>query len=141
MGDAAANYMFSVSLDGAPFGSWSTVDGLKVSYDVMTYAEGGQNSFIHKRPGRAKYEDLTFTRAVNEETRALAGWFKAYEALVERVTLEVKALDTNGEEVMSWSFSGAFPVSWAVSGFDASGNAVLTETLVIAHEGFVPIGL
>jgi phage tail-like protein len=141
MTENAHNYAFSVSLDGAPFGNWMKVDGLKVSYDVLTYEEGGQNGYIHKRPGRAKYEDLTFTRPVNEETEALAMWFKAYEALVERVTLEIKALDPSGEEVMTWTFSGAFPVSWSVSGFDASGNAVLTEQLVIATEGFVPIGL
>jgi phage tail-like protein len=138
MAEPAQNNQFMVMLDGVPLGSWMKVDGIKVSYDVEEWVEGGQNNFVHKLPGRAKYENITLTRPVNSETTGLASWFESFKITVRRCTGRIVAQDAAGETVFVWNFTGMFPVSWNVSGLDASGNNVLTETLVLAHEGFLP---
>ena len=50
-------------------------------------------------------------------------------------------MDVSGAEVVTWNLMGVFPVSWSAAGVDASGNGVLLETLVIAHEGFFDMSM
>jgi phage tail-like protein len=129
---------FAAMIDGTPLGEFMKVEGLSVAYDVAEYNEGGENGFVHKLPGRAKYENITLTRPVSELTTGLAAWFESYRVLVKRTTGRIMAQQSDGSTVFVWNFMGAFPVSWKVSGMDVAGNGVLTETLVIAHEGFLP---
>ncbi len=138
MAEYAQTNSFVVEIDGVPLGSWMKLDGLGVSFETEEYKEGGQNNFVHKLPGRATYTDLTLTRPVNGETVGLATWFESYKALVRRCTGRIEAQDSAGNTVMVWNFTGIFPVSWTVAAFDAAGNNVLTETLKLAHEGFLP---
>jgi phage tail-like protein len=138
MAEYAQTNSFMVMIDGVPIGCFTKVDGIKAEYEVESYVEGGQNNFVHKLPGRTKYNDVTLTRSVNAETAGLMTWFESYKVMVKRCTGRIVAQDSSGETVMVWNLTGIFPVSWSVSPMDASGNAVLTETLVLSHEGFLP---
>ena len=62
---------FRVKIDGdGDLGNWSKCDGLAVEYDVFEYKEGGENAFIHRIPGRAKYQNIKLTRPINQDTRS-----------------------------------------------------------------------
>jgi phage tail-like protein len=138
MGNPAQINKFDVMIDGTPLGEFMKVEGINVSYEVTEYKEGGQNNFVHRLPGRAQYENITLTRPVSALTTGLMAWFESYKILVKRTTGRIIAQESNGDVVFVWNFIGAYPVSWKVSGMDVAGNGVLTETLVIAHEGFLP---
>jgi phage tail-like protein len=43
----------------------------------------------------------------------------------------------NSTEVARWNFVRAWPMKWEASAFNAKGNELLIETLVLAHEGIV----
>jgi phage tail-like protein len=132
---------FKVMIDNCPIGSFQKCEGLKATYDIKTYEEGGQNNFVHQLPGRIKYENITLTRNVSEESLGLQTWFASFKATVKRSTGRITALDAQGKDVVTWNVSGVVPVSWSASALDAKGNEVLTEQLVLAHEGFFDFGM
>ena len=41
----------------------------------------------------------------------------------------------NGTEVARWNFLSAWPTKWEGPAFNAKGNDIAIETLVLAHEG------
>jgi len=141
MSNPAQQNRFKVMIDNLPIGSFTKCDGLKATYAVKTYEEGGQNNFVHHLPGRLSYENITLVRNVSEESLALAGWFASFQAAVKRSTGRITVMDATGAEVVTWNLMGVFPVSWSAAGVDAAGNGVLLETLVIAHEGFFDMSM
>lgn len=141
MAGPAQQNRFKVMIDNCPLGAFSKLDGLKASYAVKTYEEGGQNGFVHHLPGRLSYENISLTRTVSEESLGLAAWFASYQTMVKRSTGRITVMDAAGDEVVTWSLMGVFPVSWQVGAADATANGMLTETLVIAHEGFLDLSM
>lgn len=137
MSNAAQQNRFKVMIDNCPLGAFSKCEGMKASYSIKTYEEGGQNGFVHQLPGRLSYENITLTRVVTNESLQLAVWFKSYQAMVKRSTARITVMDAAGNDIATWEMIGVFPVSWSAGGADASGTGLMTETLVLAHEGFV----
>jgi phage tail-like protein len=141
MADPAVQASFKVAIDGCPIGTFSKCEGLKATYAVKSYEEGGQNGFVHQLPGRLSYENITLTRGVNSESLGLATWFASYQTMVKRSTARITVMDTIGAEVATWNMMGVFPVTWSAGGIEAGSSGVLTETLVFAHEGFFDVGM
>lgn len=141
MANPAQQNRFKVMIDNMPIGVFTKCDGLKATYEVKDYQEGGQNNFVHQIPGRLKYDNITLTRSVTTESSALQSWFAGFKATVKRSTGRITVMDSAGTDIVTWNFAGVFPVSWSASGMDASGNAVLTESLVLSHEGFFDFGM
>lgn len=129
---------FRVVIDGeSDLGDWSKCDGLSVEYDIKSYEEGGENTFVHRIPGRAKYQSIKLTRPVNKESAKVAVWLTSIQAMVKRQTAQISALDTTGETIASWSLQGVFPAKWTGPNFDATSSQVATETLELVHNGFL----
>jgi phage tail-like protein len=132
---------FKVIVDSLPLGNFSKCEGLKASYEMKAYEEGGQNGFVHQLPGRIKYENITLTRPIDEQSKGVAAWFASFRIGVKRGHAQIAVLDAADEEVMNWTLSGVVPVSWSAGAVDVSANGVVTETLVLSHEGFMDAGM
>jgi phage tail-like protein len=136
--DTGQSLRFRVKLDGgADLGNWSKCDGLSVEYEVFEYKEGGENTYIHRIPGRAKYQNIKLTRPVNEESSRVADWIAGMRKQVKRHTAAISALDTEGHPIATWNLDGVYPVRWNGPSLDVSNNQVATETLELAHNGFL----
>lgn len=141
--DSAQSLRFRVVLDsGLNLGNWSKCDGLSVEFDIFEYKEGGENSFIHRIPGRAKYQNLKLTRPVNHDSGKVATWIARMKHAgmnkeVKRDTAAVSALDPQGNPIATWNLEGVYPVRWNGPTLDISNNQVATETLELAHNGFL----
>jgi len=136
--DTAQSLRFRVKLDGGhDLGNWSKCDGLSVEYDVFEYKEGGVNTFTHRIPGRVKYQNLKLTRPINQDSQKVASWIAGMKTNVQRETAAISALDTEGHIIASWSFEGVYPVRWNGPSLDIGNNQVATETLELAHNGFL----
>lgn len=131
---------FKVTIDGLPLGDFSKCEGLKASYEMKSYREGGQNHYVHQLPGRVNYENITLTRPITEASRAVGAFFAAFQVAVRRCNAQISVMDSAGSEVMSWALGGVVPVSWSASSADAGAAGVITETLVLSHTGFLDIG-
>ena len=134
----AQSVRFRVKIDGGnDLGDWSKCDGLSVEYDVFEYKEGGQNSFTHRIPGRVKCQNIKLTRPINKDSKQVADWIAGLKRQVRRQTGEISALDPEGQAIVTWNLEGIYPVRWSGPSLDIGNNQVATETLELAHNGFL----
>lgn len=134
----AQSLRFRVKLDGgADLGNWSKCDGLAIEYEVVEYKEGGENGYVHRIPGRAKFQNIKLTRPLNQDTKKVTAWIASLRAAVQRQTAQISALDTEGKEIASWNLDGVYPVKWNGPSLDVGNNQVATESLELAHNGFL----
>jgi phage tail-like protein len=141
MADPALGLRFQVTIDGQhELGNWQKCDGLSVEYTVEEYREGGQNAFVHRLPGRARYENVKLTRPVDATTMSVTKWLASVQTRLMRGTAQINVLDASGAAVAQWVLSEVFPVRWSGPSLDVNGNQVATETLELAHNGFLAPG-
>jgi phage tail-like protein len=133
----AVGWKFQVTIDkGFKLGMFTGCEGLGGEVEVFEWPEGGQNSYVHRLPGRIKYPNLKLTRRLDPDSAEVAKWFSALREKVERHTAEVVAYDPNGKEVAHWNLKDVYPVRWTAPSFSIDGNEVAKETLELAHNGF-----
>lgn len=136
---------FRLKIDGVEIGAFTEISGLSVQIDTEELAEGGQNGYTHKLPGRMKWPNLVFKRGITD-TDTLFAWFArcsgdglaAAKDKVERHHGSIELLDAKGKEVRKWSFVDAFPVKWSGPRLAASSRDLAVEELEVCHSGFKP---
>lgn len=132
----AAFFMLEVrGVDMPVKGFFTEVTGLQAEYEVFEYQEGGENGFVHKFRGRAKYPNLVMKRGVTDD-KALLAWFAATQAEVKRAEGDITLYSPNLTPMRKWTFQGAFPVKWQGPNLKSSSGEIAIETLEIAHHGF-----
>lgn len=129
---------FRVTIDHKmSLGNWSKCDGLSVEYDIFEYKEGGENGFIHRLPGRRKYQNIKLTRPLDPQSADVAAWVSAKEGPKAGHTAEIAVLDASGKSVAAWQLSDVFPARWSGPTLDIGGKDVAYEVLELAHNGFL----
>ena len=109
MANPAQQNRFKVMIDNLPIGSFTKCSGLKATFAVKSYEEGGQNNFVHQLPGRLSYENITLVRNVSEESLALAGWFASFQAAVKRSTGRITVMDVTRRRGRDVEPDGSLP--------------------------------
>ena len=134
----SAGFLFEV--DNVEIGVFSEVSGLEMTVEVATYAEGGENAFVHQLPGRVSWPHIVLKGGITDND-ALFQWVNrtsgpgAHKQL-SRSTAAITALSASGQRLRSWSLTDAFAVRWSGPKFDASANSTLQEEIELAHHGF-----
>jgi phage tail-like protein len=69
---------------------------------------------------------------------ALADWINRclLEFRIEPLSVDIKLLNEQHDPLMTWHVIGAYPTKWSVSDFNASGNAIVVESLQLAYQYF-----
>ncbi len=137
----ASRFLFEV--DGVEIGIFASVRGLQVSSKTEELVEGGENSFVHKLPGRFEWPNIVFTRGLTQAD-ALFDWFRktsgegfaAAGNKVERKSGAITAISSDGSRIRSWNLDSVMPVRWKGPDFDTTSNSGLSEELEITHHGF-----
>src|SRR5215216_533066 len=142
-GQRVTSSTFLVEVDGVEIGRFMEITGLEVSIDVEEIPEGGENSFVHKLPGRMTWPNLVLKRGITQND-ALIKWvnkssgeqFAANGNKLTRSTAAITLIGPSGVRLRAWNFDGAFPVRWKGPRFAADSNDWATEELEITHHGF-----
>src|ERR1700709_673290 len=71
----SVNTRFLFEVEGVEIGIFKSVSGLELTVKTHEIAEGGQNGFIHKVPGRMEWPNIVFKRGVMQGD-ALFDWVK-----------------------------------------------------------------
>ncbi len=137
MAESGSGLRFKVSIDGRDIGNWQKCDGLSVEYDIFEYSEGGENSYVHRLPGRAKYQNIKLTRLIDGDSASVGVWLASVQVRMAPGTAQISVLDPGGAEVASWHLAGVYPVRWTGPSLDVGSNQWATETLELAHNGFL----
>lgn len=113
------------------------VGGLALEVATEEVAEGGENRFVQRYPGRAKYGDLVLKRGLLKRSEIWNWARQCIEDLdVQPRDVDVTLLNAEHEPLMTWHIVGAFPVKWAVSDLNATANAFVVETMTLAYRHF-----
>jgi phage tail-like protein len=142
-GDTPVSSRFLFEIDGVEIGVFTEVSGLELKVDVHSFEEGGENSFVHKLPGRISWPHIVLRRGVTDSD-ALFSWvnksagdgFSANGNKVTRCTGAITVINSRGDRERAWEITEVFAVRWTGPNFDASANEPLHEELEIAHHGF-----
>ncbi len=137
MSESGLGLRFKVSIDGKDIGNWQKVDGLTLEYDLYEYSEGGENAYVHRLPGRVKYQNVKLTRPIDTDSVSVAAWLASLQVRMVPATAHISVLDPSGETVADWYLAGVYPVRWTGPSLDVNSNSWATETLEIAHNGFM----
>lgn len=134
-------FSFSVRITGNradvdhAFQDVSGLDAEKVSTDL---AEGGENRFVHKLPGRVKSKNLVLKRGIVLISSPLFGWCKEvleadFSKPIQPKSLTVSLLDEKQKPAMTWSLSNAWPAKWQIGALNAQRSEVAVETIELAY--------
>ena len=138
--DPFPGFRFVLELNSVPAGGFSECSGLDLEIEIEQYAEGGENRFVHKLPGRRKQSDIVLKRGLSGTE--LWKWFNEQKAGAIRpasVGLVIRAYDP-AERPMTFEIHDAFPIRWQGPQLDAAQSTVAIETVTVAHQGLKLIG-
>jgi phage tail-like protein len=129
----------NITANTAFAGMFKGLEGLEVWFDVLEYAEGGNNDFVHRLPGRMRYPNLRLSWGMVSDD-ILLKWFMATHTKAETqeitLTLTARKGDTS-RDIRKFIFADAFPVHWSgpILHANAADPETWGETLEIAHSG------
>jgi phage tail-like protein len=135
--DPAIAWLFEVKVDGHELGVFTSVDGLGIEVVVEQREEGGNNEFVYQLPVRIKYSNVKLSRPIDGQSASVAKWFATMSGTPDRATAEITALGGDAKPVTSWKLKGVIPVRWQGPSLTADSTKVATETLELAHHGFL----
>ena len=113
------------------------VTGLSAEVSTEEVREGGQNEYAHRIPTGAKSGNLVLKRGLVKGSD-LADWCRrAVEDFVfEPRDITVSLLNEEHDPLVSWRFTGAYPVKWTLSDLKAQENALAVESLELVYRSF-----
>ncbi|MGW6281609.1 phage tail protein [Kribbella sp. NPDC055071] len=136
----AVGVRFMVQVDEVDLGAFTSCEGLGVEVVIEQRSEGGNNGYVVQIPSRLKYPNIKLTRPLTKETERVARWISGLAAGVKRRTGQITAMTTDGTVVARWGLIDVVPVRWTGPSFTKGPADVLTETIEIAHHGFIDTG-
>jgi phage tail-like protein len=136
--EPAVTVCFAVSIDGDNLGVFNSCEGLGVEVVMEQREEGGNNGYVWQLPTRLKYTNVKLSRALGPDTVKVAQWFSGMTGKVGRRTATIVAMTSDNSEVASWNLTGVVPVRWSGPSLNTDSPKIATETIEIAHHGFLP---
>ena len=138
--ETALSVCFSVTIDKAELGSFNSCDGLGCEVVIEQREEGGNNGFVWQLPTRIKYSNVKLSRPVGKDSAKLTAWLASFATGATRQTATISARGSDNEVVASWQLEGVIPVRWSGPQLSPDSPKVATETLELAHHGFMNTG-
>jgi phage tail-like protein len=137
--DPAVSVCFVVSIDSTGLGVFNSCEGLGCEVVIEQREEGGNNDFVWQLPTRIKYPNIKLSRPLTKDTKAVAKWFtQAVEGSREtKKTALIQAMTADNTVVASWGLRDVVPVRWTGPSLNPESPKVATETIEIAHHGFI----
>ncbi len=131
---------FGVKVDGqaGPQAVFTECSGLQMELELFEWEEGGLNDYVHKLPGRVKYQPVVLKGGLTA-SNALWKWYQqVLRGQFQRKNVTITLYDqTRQQKVGEWTFQNALPVKWVGPALKADENAAAIQTLEFAHEGLL----
>ncbi len=136
--DPAVSVCFAVSIDDKDLGTFNSCEGLGIEVVLEQREEGGNNGFVWQLPTRLKYSNVKLSRPLGPDTMKVARWFASMTGGVTRRTATIVAMTADDQVVARWGLADVVPVRWSGPSLNLDSPKVATETIEIAHHGFLP---
>jgi len=138
-------------------GGFSTISGLAIQTQNITYREGGFNTTVHQIPGMTTFQPITFTRGTIFGNDQAISWMRGLFAASAgtglnpggsgstgsgfRVNIAIYVNNHPNTDVandypqMVFNVYNAWITSLSYSDLDATNGALMFETMQLVHEG------
>lgn len=122
-------------------GAFQSATGLGADLEVMPYAEGGLNEFVHQLPVRHSWSRITLKQGFIRDP-VLWQWYQVglTQSLGARRDGSIVLLDHSGKRAMAWEFRGGLAAKWVGPELNAMESGLVMESLEIAHQGLTLAG-
>ncbi|HEX6525006.1 MAG TPA: phage tail protein [Streptosporangiaceae bacterium] len=133
------SHRFIIVIDNPTYdlGYWQKASGLSVTWDTCTYRAGDQGNEFWIYPGTTTYGKIKLTRPVSPTSNVTQAWLSATSANMMPLSGAIMLCASMGVPIITWRLYQFFPVRWQVDDFTAETGRVVTETLELAHTGFL----
>lgn len=135
--DPAVSVCFIVEVDDFSLGAFNSCEGLGCEVVMEQREEGGNNGYVWQLPSRLKFSNIKLTRPITKDTEKVTRWIASMTSGVTRKTGHISAMTVDGTVVARWSLMDVVPVRWQGPSLSVDSPKVATETLEIAHHGFL----
>ncbi|HEV2783958.1 MAG TPA: phage tail protein [Actinophytocola sp.] len=137
--DTSVGHSFGLEVDGITIKQISEVTGLKMEQDVIELKQNtADGKYINKKlPGRPKAGEVTLTRGLTEDS-SFEKWIKDShfgKMGSARKGGAIIVYDYEGTALKRYKLTNCWPKSLEIGSLKAGDTSVLTEKLVIVHEG------
>jgi phage tail-like protein len=133
--DVHLSHRFSVEIGGVQVAGFMECSGISIEHEMLEYAEGGENTFTHKLPGRVKYGNVTLRRGILAfGQQDLMQWFmKAMQGKpAPRKQVTITSYDSVGTKKFAWVLESAYPVKYTGPEFKTDSASVACESLELS---------
>lgn len=129
-------FRFEVNWGGTIIG-FTEVSGLDVETEVVEYRHGASPVYSKvKMPGQQKYSNITLKKgSFAGDNEAYEWWNTVNLNTIERRDVIIKLLNQDGDPVITWNLSQAWPIKVQSTGLKADGSEAAIETMELVHEG------
>lgn len=131
---------FTIVIDKSTYdlGSWAQAEGLDVKWDIAEYRAGDNGNDRWFFPGNTQFSIVRLTRAATaQDSPTVKKWLSETQFGWQPISGKITLFDSHAEPVLDWTLRNVMPVRWAITNFDAGASKVATETLELAHTGFL----
>jgi|ERR671916_3418328 phage tail-like protein len=137
--DSSVGHSFGLEIDGVVIKQITEVSGLKMEQDVVELKQNTNDGkyIIKKLPGRPKAGEITLTRGLTAD-QSFEKWAKSAhfgKMSDARKGGAIHIYDFEGNAIKRYKLTNAWPKSLEIGTLKAGDTSVLTEKLVITHEG------
>jgi len=137
--DTAVGHSFALEVDGVRVTMLTEVSGLAMERDVIEVKQSARDgSFVVRLvPGRPKPGEVTLTRGLTGD-RTFEQWARdaSLGAAGSAAAVRIVVLDPQGQAVVTYALTSAWPRRLEVGGLRAGGTEAPVERLVLAYESF-----
>ena len=130
-------FHYKVSWNNQDIG-FSDVSGLTQEISPIEYRDGlmSATTVPLKRPGLIKVSNITLKRGIVTGENGMLNCFNNNGSPnVERRDITISLLNDEGNPVMVWAISQAWPIKCEGPGLKATGNEIAIESIELVHEG------
>jgi hypothetical protein len=127
---------FDVKVDGRSLGWFTGVKGLIAEHEVFEWAEGGENGFVHRLPGRLKFRDITLSRCTDPSTVPLATGSTPSGPTAASTAVPSPRTTPKARRSSVYELRDVWPIRYSGPVLDTVLGGLARETLDLAHSGF-----
>jgi phage tail-like protein len=131
---------FVIKLDNGIEGFFTDASGFGYEMEVVEKTEATMkgDTRTRKRPGTAKYQDITLKRTLSPDKK-FWDWAKKIRDgnLDYRTNGTLVIMDMSGKELSRWTFNNVWPSKWSASDLDVGSDDLMTEEVTLAVEELI----
>lgn len=139
--DPYRNFNYKVTISGKKIfakSGFNKITGLKLKTDVIEYRDGNDSQLTpHKLSGLVKHDPVTFERGMSEDADIWSWVIQQIKSNDDghKATITIELLDKARNGVKKWELLECWVSDYETGDFDAMGNGVMIDRMVVQYEG------